>query len=74
TGRLCRWLMGDLDHLYMKLKSGTGEYSLVEKLSAIGRFIVPWQPGLHYEINRLDDMKPFMFELKNYLRQLHHSR
>jgi predicted ATP-grasp superfamily ATP-dependent carboligase len=73
TGKLCRWLLGDLDHLYMKLKSDSGEYSLIEKLAAIGRFIIPWQPGLHYEINRLNDIRPFLFELKNYFRQSRHS-
>lgn len=72
AGRLCRWLLGDLDHLYMKLKSGADEYSLAEKLIAIGRFMVPWQPGLHYEVNRLGDMKPFVFELKKYFGQLRH--
>lgn len=69
TGKLCRWLLGDLDHLYLKLKSDSREYSLNEKFAAIGRFIVPWQPGMHYETNRLNDMRPFLFELKKYLRQ-----
>lgn len=69
TGNLCRWLLGDLDHLYLKLKSGSQECSLAEKFAAVGRFVIPWQPGMHYETNRLNDMKPFIFELKNYLRQ-----
>lgn len=69
TGKLCRWLLGDLDHLYLKLKSGSQEYSLAEKFAAVGRFIIPWQPGMHYETNRLNDIKPFIFELKNYLKQ-----
>jgi predicted ATP-grasp superfamily ATP-dependent carboligase len=69
TGRLCRWLLGDLDHLYLKLKSGPLEYTLAEKFAAVGRFVIPWQPGMHYETNRLNDMKPFIFELKNYLNR-----
>lgn len=73
TGKLCRWLLGDLDHLYLKLKSDSHEYSLMEKLSAVGRFIIPWQPGMHYETNRLNDMRPFLFELKNYLKQCRSS-
>lgn len=73
VGKLCRWLLGDLDHLYLKLKSDSREYSLVEKIAAICRFIVPWQPGMHYEVNRLNDMKPFLFELRNYFKQCRSS-
>ena len=61
-----RWLMGDLDHLYLKLKAPRQKVSLAEKLRSIGRFCLMYQRGMGYEINRMDDMGPFFFELRSY--------
>ncbi len=64
----CRWLLGDLDHLYLKLKAGADQYSVKEKFLSVCRFLLPFQPGMRYEINRLDDIKPFIFELRQYFK------
>ncbi|MEM7612871.1 MAG: ATP-grasp domain-containing protein, partial [Pseudomonadota bacterium] len=63
-----RWLLGDLDNLYLTLKAPLSQYSAWQKLKAAGRFMIPWWPGLHYEVNQWGDMGPFWHELKNYLR------
>lgn len=68
NGVRCRWLLGDLDHLYAKLKAGRGAYGTVDKLKSAGRFLVPFGRGLRYETNRLSDMGPFWFELRQYLK------
>lgn len=61
-----RWLMGDLDHLYLKLRANSAKVSGCEKLRAIGRFCLPYQRGMRYEVNRLHDLGPFLFELQTY--------
>jgi predicted ATP-grasp superfamily ATP-dependent carboligase len=63
-----RWLLGDLDHLYLKLKAPRAQVSLAEKLKSIARFCLPYQRGMRYEINRLHDLGPFLFELRAYFR------
>jgi predicted ATP-grasp superfamily ATP-dependent carboligase len=67
TGVRCRWLLGDLDHVYAKLKAGRA-YSTADKLKSAGRFLLPFGRGLRYETNRLSDMGPFWFELRQYLK------
>ena len=62
-----RWLLGDLDHLYLKLKANRTKVGVSEKLRAIGRFCTPYQRGMRYEVNRLHDLGPFLFELQAYL-------
>jgi len=62
-----RWLMGDIDSLYIYLK---GSYSLWKKLKRIGWFLIPKVYNQKHEINRLYDMKPFWAELKQYFKAL----
>ncbi|GGC72927.1 carboxylate--amine ligase [Marinobacter halophilus] len=67
--RRVRWLLGDLDRLYLVLKSSPDTYSFGQKLIEILRFI---KPGLRtrHEVNRWQDLRPFWFEVKQYLRAL----
>lgn len=67
--RRVRWLLGDLDRLFIILKSPTSNYSLGRKLLEILRF---FRPGFRtrHEVNRWRDLHPFWFELKQYLRAL----
>jgi len=56
-----RWLMGDLDNLYLQWKtqrfpSGSWRRAITEFLAG----------GARYEVNRWDDLAPFWFELKSY--------
>jgi len=64
-----RWLLGDLDHLYLTLKSDNKKISLPEKFSAIIEFMKFYQKNTYYEVNRLNDIKPFLYELKNYFKK-----
>jgi predicted ATP-grasp superfamily ATP-dependent carboligase len=64
-----RWLLGDLDSLYLVIRDPG--YSFRLKLLAVIRFCLPWQPGMRYEVNRLSDMRPFWFEIKNYVKALY---
>lgn len=67
--RRVRWLLGDLDRLYLVLKAPTATYPLSKKLLEMLRF---FKPGLRtrHEVNRWNDLGPFWFELKQYIRAL----
>lgn len=67
--RRVRWILGDLDRLFIVLKSPLSAYSISTKLLEILRF---FRPGLRtrHEVNRWDDLNPFWYELKQYLRAL----
>lgn len=59
-----RWLLGDLDNLYLTLKSR--EYSIGYKLKHLVKFFIPRFSGRRHEVNRFGDFAPFWFELKHY--------
>lgn len=63
-GQQLRWLMGDIDHLYLVLRSSN--YSLGAKLSCIWKFLKPHYGRRRYEINRWEDLKPAWYELRKY--------
>jgi predicted ATP-grasp superfamily ATP-dependent carboligase len=67
--RRVRWLLGDLDRLYLVLKAPLSRYSLGWKLREIFNFVMPNLRTRH-EVNRWKDLRPFWFELKHYLRAL----
>jgi predicted ATP-grasp superfamily ATP-dependent carboligase len=64
-----RWLLGDLDRLYLVLKRPLARYSIQAKLLEILRFMIP-RRGTRHEVNRMDDFRPFLFELQEYVRAL----
>lgn len=66
-GQRLRWLLGDVDSLYLYLK---GTYTLRQKLIRIFNFFVPSLRPTRHEINRLDDFRPAVYELNSYIRQL----
>ena len=66
-GQRLRWLLGDLDSLYLYLKSN---YSVGQKLRRIVEFITPGLFKTKHEVNRINDIKPALYELKVYLRQI----
>ena len=68
TGKRLRWLLGDIDHLYLTLKDK--HFSSANKLRAVGRFLTPSPFKTRHEVNRLDDLGPFIFEMKRYLKDL----
>ncbi len=67
--RRVRWLLGDLDRLYLVLKAPKTSYSTGAKLLEILRFLKPGRRTRH-EVNRLSDLRPFWFELRQYLSAL----
>lgn len=71
-GKRLRWLLGDVDNLYLTLRDK--EFSLSHKLRSIIKFFLPDPFKTRHEVNRLDDLKPFWCELKHYLKDLFSSR
>ncbi|WP_372997841.1 ATP-grasp domain-containing protein [Marinobacter sp.] len=67
--RRVRWLLGDLDRLYLVLKAPFSRYSLWSKLGSVFSFLRPTRKTRH-EVNRLSDFRPFIYELKQYLKSL----
>jgi len=69
-----RWLLGDLDHLLLRLGRDAGTLRLAEsapsKLRTVLDFVKFAEPGLHYEILSADDPAPFLYELSQYSRTL----
>ena len=65
-GQRLRWLLGDLDHLYLLLRYG--DTSLAQKAGAICAFLNPGFRHVRYEVNRWGDMRPFWHELREYFK------
>jgi len=67
-GQKLRWLLGDLDRLYLVLKGR--QYTWLEKLKEIVKFMLPFAPKRRYEVNRFGDFRPFLAEIKAYIKNL----
>ena len=67
TGVVMRWLLGDLDRLYIILKDK--KVSLRLKVHETLAFFTP-KSGTRYEVNRFDDLAPAWFEFKQYIKAL----
>ena len=64
-----RWLLGDLDHLYLILKNDSGLYlKASSKWRLILQFLNFFVRDTTYEVNRWDELRPFFFEIRKYLR------
>ena len=68
TGIKLRWLLGDLDNLYLTLRDK--QTSLREKIVSLVQFITPSPLTTHHEVNRINDIKPFFYELRQYYRDI----
>ena len=66
VGKRLRWLLGDLDRLYIIWKGN--EYSLFNKIKNTILFLILLTPSTRFEINRFNDIKPFWFEIRSYFR------
>jgi predicted ATP-grasp superfamily ATP-dependent carboligase len=66
-----RWLLGDIDHLLLRLLKSRTELSLPPnsptKLTTLLEFFRFYQRGMRNEVLRFDDVKPFARELRQYL-------
>ncbi len=63
-----RWLLGDLDNLYLTLRDK--EITINKKMYAIIRFITPNPFKTKHEVNRWNDFGPFVWEIKQYLKNI----
>jgi predicted ATP-grasp superfamily ATP-dependent carboligase len=74
AGVKSRWLLGDLDHLLIRMthSSESNGYSKddVSRLRAFFNFMKLYERDMYYEIFRLDDQGPGWHEGKSYLRDL----
>lgn len=68
TNTRLRWLLGDLDNLYLTLRDS--QLTIANKLSALFAFILPGTGRTKHEVNRWSDLKPFWWELKRYMQDL----
>jgi predicted ATP-grasp superfamily ATP-dependent carboligase len=63
-----RWLLGDLDSLYLTFKNHSGQpFTPISRWQEVTRFLNMFEKETRYEVNRWDDLRPFLFELKQYL-------
>lgn len=62
-----RWLLGDIDSLYLYLRADS--YTLMQKLKRCLSFVIPNAKTRH-EVNRAGDLGPAWFELKTYIKNL----
>jgi predicted ATP-grasp superfamily ATP-dependent carboligase len=68
VGVRSRWLLGDLDSLYLTFKNHSGQpFTATSRWQEIAHFLNLFEKGTRYEVNRWDDLGPFLFELKQYL-------
>lgn len=67
-GRRLRWLLGDIDNLYLTLRNKRTR--LPEKLKQLFAFFIPRPFSTRHEINRWADFAPAWHELKEYVKAL----
>ena len=74
AGVTSRWLLGDLDHLLMRLLHRDRDLHLSDsapsRWRALRDFLSPAGPDAHYEVVSRDDPRPFRHELRAYARAL----
>jgi predicted ATP-grasp superfamily ATP-dependent carboligase len=68
-GRRLRWLLGDLDSLYLTLRDRE-QYTVADKLRAVMQFMTPSPFRTRHEVNRWSDPRPGWRELIDYTRDL----
>lgn len=66
TGQRLRWLLGDLDRLYLLYRDA--DVAAGTKLREALTFLNPGLGTVRYEVNRWGDLGPFWYELRHYLR------
>lgn len=68
TGIKLRWLLGDLDNLYLTLRDKHISYK--NKFTSLISFITPSLFSTRHEVNRIKDLKPFWHEIRQYIRDI----
>jgi predicted ATP-grasp superfamily ATP-dependent carboligase len=67
-GRRLRWLLGDIDSLYLTLRDP--DFQLREKVRCVFEFLTPHPFSTRHEVDRFDDLGPARHELRAWLRAL----
>jgi predicted ATP-grasp superfamily ATP-dependent carboligase len=69
-GTKSRWLLGDLDHLYLTFRNGRSHGDRrASKWKTVIEFLNVSGESTRFEVNRWNDLSPFVFELRQYLRK-----
>ena len=72
VGVKSRWLLGDLDHLGLRLFKRDEDLHLPARFPSrrktFFQFLKLYEPGLHYEILSATDPRPFVYELSQYVQ------
>lgn len=73
SGVLTRWLWGDIDALLSLFLKPKKDLDLPPdhpgRWATLLRFLLPWQPGLHYEIFSIADPRPWFYETRHWFQQ-----
>jgi predicted ATP-grasp superfamily ATP-dependent carboligase len=72
VGLKSRWLLGDLDHLLIRLRHGDRDLpdTAPSKLQTLFDFLEFFAPALRYDVWRCDDPRPALHELRQYLKSV----
>jgi predicted ATP-grasp superfamily ATP-dependent carboligase len=72
VGVRSRWLLGDLDHLFLRLCRSDRDLpgGAPSRLRTLANFLKPAARGLHHEIFRRNDVRPALHELRQYAKAL----
>jgi predicted ATP-grasp superfamily ATP-dependent carboligase len=62
-----RWLLGDVDHVYLSWK----EAGWRAMFRALGGFLTAFGTATRHEVDRWDDFRPFIVELRRYFTREH---
>lgn len=68
TGVRLHWLFGNLDWLYLILRDR--QFTIKNKIMAIASFLKPSPFKTRFEVLRWNDMSPFWWELKQYIKDI----
>ena len=72
VGAKSRWLLGDLDHLVMRLFHDDATQHLPEgapsRARAVANFLQPIAPGMRYDVIDANDPRPFVYEARYYAK------
>lgn len=68
-GQRLRWLLGDLDNLIITIRDNEN-FSLLQKARALLSFVTPQPFSTRHEVNRWEDLRPALYELREYVAAL----
>jgi predicted ATP-grasp superfamily ATP-dependent carboligase len=75
VGLKSRWLLGDLDHLLIRLLHSDRDLpdTAPSKLKTLNDFLKFFGPTLRYDVWRRDDPRPALHEIRQYLKPADHE-